>query len=112
MNQGIANILNEFDSILQDDANLSTRSGLRLAMSVLREATTTLGDLQDRLEVVENERRDEKEKKSVKVDEALWLRRQMYGVALAAMIMLFINGGIFLITTMPFFRAMISLAQP
>ena len=98
---GIQNILKEFDLILEDETNLSTRSGLRLSMSVLREAVTTISDIHKRVEAIERERHAESQKIAEKLEEGKWLRRTTIGAAVAALVMLFINGFLFIISTVP-----------
>jgi len=112
MNGSISKILDEFDDLLISDEKLTTRSGLRLSMSVLREAVSTLGSVQDRIELIEMERKTEKEQKAQNAEENKWLRRTTFGAALVAIVMLFINGAIFLVSTTPLMQAILNLNKP
>ena len=105
MNGQFENILKAFDQVLEKDENFSTRSGLRLSMSVIREAVTAMSMINDRLEDIEEERKHEKIKAAERADELKWARRTMLGTAIAAMVMLFINGIVFWAVNWPLIQA-------
>ena len=118
-NGTIKHIVEQFDEILSDDKNLSTRTGLRLSMTVLREAVTVMADLQDKFESIdkrvgeiERDRANELSKRKKREDDEQWIRRTLFGAAMVAITMLVINGLIFLFSTIPLINKMIEAAQP
>jgi len=119
MNGNVDAILNGFDRVLEDEKSLNTRSGLRFAITVLRQAFAVTAEidekydnLSDRLQGIEQARDAEKKLKEQKEEDERWSRRVVFGTALAALTMLLLNGLVFLFSTIPLINKMIEAAQP
>lgn len=112
-------IIDQFDQILEDDSTLSTRTGLRFAMSVLRESVTILADMQKQFSVIEKRVADiekihetERAERQKRLEAQQWTLRVIVGGALATIVMLVANGIIFLLSTIPLVRTILEAAQP
>lgn len=111
-NGSVSRIVQEIDDLLSDEKNLSTRTGLRLAFSVLRETVVIAVDLQDRVATIEKEHSDEKKKREKEADENQWLRRTVLGALMVAIALFLFNGVLFLFSTIPLIQKIIQVSQP
>ena len=118
-NGSIKHIVEQFDEILSDDKNLSTRTGLRLSMTVLREAVTIVADIQEkfisidkRVGDIERDRASELADRKKKSEDEQCIRRTLFGAAMVTIAMLLLNGLIFLFSTIPLITRIIEAAQP